>query len=548
MRRFILHAATCGLALLLAAPGPAAAAPKDDFTIGIAEFPASFHPSIDALLIKNYVLGFGIRTITTYDKDGKLICLLCTEVPTLENGLAKREGNGLAVTIKLKPDLAWADGTPVTARDLAFTWKVGRDPNSGFSNSNAWTRATSVDVVDDHTAVLHLDRTLVSFAQWDQILPEHIEGPIYAKAAKAGDYINTTAFNRDPTNPGLWDGPYRITSYQTGAQIVLEPNPHWAGHPPGFKRIVLRFIGDTAALQANLMSGDIDLDNNLTLDQVLAVRKQYPDKFDYTFSPSLTYGHIDLQKDNPILQDVRVRRAMLMTIDRDTINKRLFDGMNIPVASFVSPKNPDFDPSVKLVPFDPAGAKALLAEAGWTPGPDGICRDKDGHRLSLEFLSASGFKLNELEMTVMQSQWKQSCIEVNLRFEPSRTLFGTTTKHRAYTGLVMYTWTSNVGESPRLTLGGDQIPTEANNWGGANFLAFSNQRFDADIATAETELDPAKQKVAWADMQQIYADELPALPLFISAIPQALPKWLKGFGPSGTGQPFSQQAEYWHAE
>jgi peptide/nickel transport system substrate-binding protein len=542
-------------ALMLAAPifaGTLAAAPaaqaKDDLVIGIAEFPASLHPSIDALLIKSYVLGFTIRTITTYDKDAKLICLLCTEVPTLENGLAKLEGNGMAVTIKLKPDLKWADGVPVTARDLAFTWKVGRDPNSGFSNTNAWTRATSVDVVDDHTAVLHLDRTLVSFAQWDQILPEHVEGPVYEKSGKAGDYINTTAFNRDPTNPGLWDGPYKITSYQVGSQIIMEPNPNWTGAKPGFKRVVLRFIGDTAALQANLLSGDIDLDNNLTIDQVLALRDKYPDRFNYTFSPSLTYGHIDLQKDNPILQDVRVRRALLMGIDRDTINKRLLGGMYKTIGSFVSPQNPFYDPSVPQVKYDPAGAKKLLAEAGWTPGADGICRDKDGHRLSLEFLSAAGFKLNELEMTVMQNEWKQECIETNLRFEPSRTLFGTTTKHRAYPGMVMYTWTSLVGESPRVTLGSDRIPTEANNYGGANFLAFADKRFDADIVTAETDLDTAKQKAAWSEMQHIYADQLPALPLFISAIPQALPKWLKGFGPSGTGQPFTQQAELWRSE
>jgi peptide/nickel transport system substrate-binding protein len=237
-----------------------------------------------------------------------------------------------------------------------------------------------------------------------------------------------------------------------------------------------------------------------------------------------------------------------MGIDRDTINKRLLGGMYKTIGSFVSPQNPFYDPSVPQVKYDPAGAKKLLAEAGWTPGADGICRDKDGHRLSLEFLSAAGFKLNELEMTVMQNEWKQECIETNLRFEPSRTLFGTTTKHRAYPGMVMYTWTSLVGESPRVTLGSDRIPTEANNYGGANFLAFADKRFDADIVTAETDLDTAKQKAAWSEMQHIYADQLPALPLFISAIPQALPKWLKGFGPSGTGQPFTQQAELWRSE
>jgi peptide/nickel transport system substrate-binding protein len=534
-------------------PWRPALAAHDDLTIGIAEFPASLHPSIDALLIKNYVLGFGIRTITTYDRDGRLICLLCSEVPTLQNGLAKvidtpGGGHGMDVTIKLKPDLAWGDGVPVTAKDLAFTWRIGHDPSTGFSNSNSWARASGVDVIDDHTAVLHLPKVLVSFAQWDHILPEHIEGPIFDKSKGAADYINNTGFNHDPTNPGLWDGPYMITSYQTGAQIVLSPNPHWAGTKPGFKHIVLRYIGDTAALQANLLSGDIDLDNNLTLDQVLALQRAHPDQFDYTFSPSLTYGHLDVQKDNPFLQDVRVRRAMLMSIDRHTMDQKLFDNRQIIANSFVSPKNPFFDPTIPEVPYDPAGARKLLAEAGWTPGPDGVLRNAAGQRFSIEFLGASGFRINDLEMAVMQSQWKQVGIEVTLRTEPSRTLFGTTTKHRAFTGLVMYTWTSNVGESPRLTLGGDQIPTEANNWGGANFLGFANKQFDADIVTSETDLDVAHQKAAWADMQRIYADALPALPLFISSIPQAVPKWLAGFGPSGTGQPFTQQAENWHAQ
>jgi peptide/nickel transport system substrate-binding protein len=539
--------------LAAAALGAPSASAKDDLVIGIAEFPSSLHPSIDPLLIKSYVLGFTIRTVTTYDGDGKLICLLCTEVPTLQNGLAKLEdrpdgSHGMAVTIKLKPDLQWGDGAPVTASDLAFTWRVSRDPAAGFSNSNPWTRTDRVDVVDARTAVLHLPKVLVSFAQWDQIIPEHIEGRPYEEGKAAGDYIKSTLFNRAPTTPGLWNGPYLISGYDSGAQIVLAPNPHWTGTGPGFKHIVLRYIGDTAALQANLLSGDIDIDNNITLDQELALRKQYPDRFEYLFFPSLTYLHIDAAHDNPILKDVRIRRALLMAIDRRTLDKRLFDDRQIMAASFVSPRNPGFDPELKPVEFDPAGARNLIAQAGWAPGPDGICRNAAGDRLSLDFLSASGFRINELEMTVLQSEWKAVCVEVNLRFEPSRTLFGQTTKHRAFPGLVMYTWTSLVGESPARTLGSDSIPTEANNWGGSNFTAFSDPEFDRQIVISETELDPVRQHAAWVTMQRIYAEQLPALPLFTTSIPAIIPKWLKGFGASGTGQPFTQQAEQWRPE
>ena len=539
------------LATGLLAAGQARA--KDDLVIGIAEFPSSLHPSIDPLLIKNYIIGFTIRTVTTYDGSGKLICLLCTDVPTLQNGLAKIEDRpdgtkGMAVTITLKPDLAWSDGVPVTAQDLAFTWRVSKDPAAGFSNSNPWTRADSVDVVDPHTAVLHLPSVQVSFAQWDQIIPEHIDGPIYEASKAAGDYINTTVFNRAPTTPGLADGPYMISQYESGNQIVLAQNPHWAGTKPGFKHIIFRYIGDTAALQANLLSGDIDIDNNITLDQETALQKQYPDRFTYLYFPSLTYQHIDAAHDNPILADPRIRRALLMAIDRPTINQRLFDGRSTIATSFVSPQNPMFDHDIPAVPFDLPGARKLIAEAGWTPGSDGVCTNKDGQRLSVELLSASGFRLNQLELAVIQSEWKQACVETTLRFEPSRTLFGDTTKHRSFPGLVMYTWTSLVGESADRTLGTDAIPTAANNWGGSNFTGFSDPAFDAQIRVSETNLDPAAQSAAWAKMQQIYADQLPALPLFIMAIPGVIPKWLKGYGPSGTGQPFSQQAENWHAE
>jgi peptide/nickel transport system substrate-binding protein len=526
---------------------PAAQA-RDNLVIGIAEFPSSLHPSIDPLLVKTYVLGFATRTVTTYDADNKLICLLCAEVPSLENGLARKDGEGMAVTLKLRPELRWGDGVPVTARDVAFTWRVGRDPNAGFSNTNAWTRARSVDVVDDYTAVLHLDRVLGSYAQWDQLLPEHIEGPIYERAKGPGEYINTTEYNRNPLNPGLWNGPFVVGGYQSGSTITLAANPHWPGPAPGFKQVSMRLIADTAALQANLLSGDIDIDNNLTIDQVLALQKQYPDRFAYSYAPSLTYAHIDASGTNPILADLRVRRALLMAVDRRAINERLYGGKVTLATSFVSPKNPEFDLSVPLVPYDPAAARRLLEEAGWTLGADGVRRNAAGQRLSIEFLAASGFRVNELLQAVMQNAWKAVGVEATLRTEPSRTLFGQTTKHRAFPDLVMYTWTSLVGESPRLTLGSGMVPAEANNWSGANFTGFSDPAFDAAVEAAETELDPGKRRAAWATMQRIYAERLPALPLFINVIPQAVPTWLRGFGPNGTGQPFSQRAELWRSE
>jgi peptide/nickel transport system substrate-binding protein len=539
--------------VLLALSAARHAAAKDDLVIGVAQFPASLHPYISAQTTKYYTIGLALRPITAIDSAGQVACLLCSELPTLENGLAKREDRpdgkpGLAVTLKLKPDLVWGDGVKLTARDLAFTWRIGRDPNAGFTNNHFWNRATSVDVVDDHTAILHLDNTYASYNEWDQILPEHIEGKIFAAAATPADYINTTAYSRAPLTPGLWNGPYLISGYASNAQVEFAPNPFWAGTKPGFKHIVIRLIENTAALQANLLSGDIDLSPvgiGLTIDQGISMQAQNPDRFRYYFPPQPNYEHIDLKKENPILADVRVRRALLHGIDVASIVKRLF-GEHAEVArSFVTAADPHYTPDVPTYPYDPKRARALLAEAGWTPGQDGILRNTAGERFTLEFSTTSGNRTRELTQQVMLSQWKAIGVEVVIKNQPSRTFFGQLMRHREYTGLAEYASTSEIGLVPTNRLASDRIPTAENNWSGGNYPAAADKRLDADLAQAEVELDPARQQVLWSDMERIYATELFALPLYFRSDPEIVPTWLRGYVPTGKEDYTTYWVETW---
>ncbi len=547
MRRLLLAALP-----VLALAGPARA--KDDLVIGAAQFPSTLNPFIDPEVIKSYALAFTQRTISAFDADWHPICMMCAELPSLENGLAVLEdrpdgGKGMRITIKLKPGLMWGDGKPVTAQDLAFTWKLASDPNAGFSNTYPWGRASGVEVVDDRTAILRTDRVISDYMMWDQVLPEHLEGPVVAKATAPGDYIKTTLYAREPTTAGLWNGPYLITQYQSGAQVVFEPNPHWTGPKPALRRIVLRTIENTAALQANLLAGDVDMvageGVGLTIDQVLALRKQAPDRFVYEFRPSLTYEHIDLNLDNPLLADVRTRRALLLATDRQTLVTRLFEGLQPVAATWVNPLHPMYDPAVKPAAYDLPGAKRLLQEAGWTPGPDGVCRNAAGQRLSLEIATTAGNRLRELTEQVLQNGWKAACIEVTIKNEPARTLFGQTLKRRTYTGMGMYGWSSTASESPRRTLGTGDIPTAANNYGGSNYPGFSNPEVDANILKVESELDLAKAKQDWSTMQRIYAEQVPVLPLFFRAEPHVVPKWLAGYQPLGNGYYVGIFAENW---
>ena len=154
-----------------------------------------------------------------------------------------------------------------------------------------------------------------------------------------------------------------------------------------------------------------------------------------------------------------MRQALLYAMDRKTLVDRLFEGMQPVADTWVNPLEPTYSKDAEHFPFDPAKAKALLAQAGFTPGPDGICRNAKGDKLTLELMTTAGNKLRELTQQVLQSQWKAACVARS----PSATsrcarCSGRPPRSASITGMVMYGWSSNVGASPRATLGGDMDP------------------------------------------------------------------------------------------
>ncbi|MFO1157078.1 MAG: ABC transporter substrate-binding protein [Rhodospirillales bacterium] len=170
-----------------------------------------------------------------------------------------------------------------------------------------------------------------------ELLPEHIEAAAFAEPDA---YPTRTRYATDPTNPGLYNGPYRVAEVAPGSHIVLIRNAYWKGPAPAFERIVVRAIENTAALEANLLSGAIDLiagEIGLTLDQAEAMKARHGERYQVIFKPSLAYEHIDLNLDNPDLADVRVRRALLLALDREAISRQLFAGRQPVADSNVSP-------------------------------------------------------------------------------------------------------------------------------------------------------------------------------------------------------------------
>jgi peptide/nickel transport system substrate-binding protein len=542
--------------ILLAAlvPVPASAA-RDELVIGITQFPSTFHPNIDAMAAKSYILAMAQRPLTAYDAGWELTCMLCVELPTIENGRAVIEKqadgtDGIALTYTIQPKATWGDGTPVTTADVLFTYEVGKHPQSGVGNAEMYRRITAIDVVDDKTFTIH-DRKLsfdYNAINDFRLLPAHLDRTAF-EADPVG-YRNRTTFDTDPTNPGLYFGPYRITEVSPGAYVVLEPNSTWWGDPPYFKRIVVKVIENTAALEANLLSGSIDMiagELGLTIDQALAFEQRHGDRYQIVYKPGLYYEHIDLNLDNPILADLRVRKALVFGLDREAMSRQLFQGKQPVADTSVSPLDRVYAEDVPHYAEDLTAAGALLDEAGWSDLRGGVRHNAAGQPLQLELMTTAGSRTRELVEQVVQSQWQRLGIDVRIRNEPARVLFGETLTKRKLTGMAMFAWISSPENVPRTNLYCDEIPTEANGWSGQNYAGFCDPEMDRLIDQIEVELDRDKRKAMWHRLQEIYAEQLPALPLYFRSEPHIWPLWLEGVTPTGHQNPSTLWVEHWRA-
>ncbi|MDB5358922.1 MAG: diguanylate phosphodiesterase [Rhodospirillales bacterium] len=542
---------SAGSASALAASG------RDELIIGMHQAPASLNPIQGSTGARSYLNGLSLRALSGPDKSGRPSCYLCETLPTLENGGARivdlGDGRqGMEVTFTLKRGLAWADGEPVTSSDALFSWRLARDPLIGAANAETLRHIVDITIVDPRTFILHIDQIDYGYNRqitfW--VLPEHIEGPVLAGLAHRGDYFSRSAYATVPTEPGLWLGPYRLIGYEPGRSARFERNPHWPGPAAHIPRITVRMIENTAVLEADFMTGTIDYiagELGLTVDQGLELKGRRAYSFDFAIQSGLTYTHVDVNLDNPLLADLRIRRALLLAIDRPTITRRLFDGL-LPVANgFVAPSDAGYDPGISPYPYDPVAAGKLLTEAGFRPGMDGIRVDAKGRRLAFTLATTTGNRVRELIELELQAKWRAVGVQITLANDSATVLLSDRLPRGAF-DLALYSWTSVPENPPTYMLASASIPTAANDFAGGNFPRFSDPETDRLIGALVVELDPDKRKPIWSNIQQVYARELPALPLYFESSVFVMPTWLKGIDPGGHIGTTTQWAEEWRVD
>lgn len=542
---FVVALGTMLLGGCSASDDPARSGDGSSLTIGITQYPSTLHPIIDTMVAKSVVLGMVSRSLATIDHDWERACGLCTELPTIGNGGAEpatvtgRDGepvDGMRVRWELQPGLFWGDGTPLTTRDFAFTWEVGRHPQSGAISMELWRSIREIEIVDARTMVVHLDRRNINYNNFWPVtpIPEHLEREVFETAP--AEYMNRTRYQTEPTHPGLYHGPYVVAETARGSHIRLTRNPYWTGKAPAFDHITIRTLERTTTLEANLLSGNIDMilgELSMGIDQALAFERRHGGAYQMIYETGLLYEHIDLNLDNPILADQRVRQALMFALDRDQMVEQLFDGRQQVARTFVHPRDFPYATEAPSYAHDPARADALLIEAGWSRGPDGTRRNADGMPLQLELMTTAGDKLRELVQQVLQSQWRAVGIDVRIRNEAPRIFFGDTIRRRDFGAMAMFAWSSQPEPVPRTTLHSSEIPTAENNWAGQNYTGYANPEMDQLIDAVENELEPNERRPLWARIQEIYATDLPVLPLYFRTNVHILPPWLEGVRPTG---------------
>ncbi|MNS18349.1 Oligopeptide-binding protein AppA precursor [compost metagenome] len=444
---------------------------------------------------------------------------LALAVPTPENGGVVEEGAGMAVTYKLRPNVTWHDGKPFTSRDVAFTLALVTNPKAQVVDRNGYDLIHRVETPDDHTVKLHFKAVYAPYRQlFPAILPAH-------RLAKSLD-VNRDPFNHAP----IGTGPFKFHDWRSGDRLLYRKNAAYFRGEPGAKALEFKFIPDDNAAYMQLKNGAIDIYQTVSLSQRKVVKKLPGVSLFET--PGLLWEHLSFNLDKPYFQDARVRRAIAHAIDKRILSDKVYDGLYQPAWSVQSPRSWAYSQDLEGVNgFDPARAKALLDEAGWRMGPDGV-RHKDGLRLSVSFATTAGKKNRETAQLLIRHFLRQVGIEVRIDNHPGAILFGAYPHGFIKSGkfdMAMWAWDTGPDPDNLNTWHSSKLPPK-----GSNQTHYRNPEVDklleaATLTFREDERRPLYQKVS-----HLLAKDVPNVPLLYWTTLDAVNNRLTGFRPNPT--------------
>ncbi len=341
------------------------------------------------------------------DDQNNPIPVLVQEMPSLQNNGISADGR--VITLKLRSDIFWSDGQPIQAEDFVFTYKMITTQANNVSDTAPYNQIASVTASDPQTVVVTFQQPYAAWitALWHYLLPAHVLQPVF----DAQGTLENAEWN---VAPSVGCGPYIFQSWERGVSATFNANPkYWLGQPKT-GQVVVRFFADDAAKAQALAAGQADLSVFLTNASLYVPMLQQAGAKLIPVNSGYHEGwffYLDPTEGNPALQDVRVRQAIAYSLNRQQMVKDLLGGLSTVVETYWD-GTPYIDPNLQAWSYDPAKAKSLLDEAGWTDSNANGTRDKDGNELILTY----GTTTNEVRQAVQQSAQAQLA-EVGIKLE-----------------------------------------------------------------------------------------------------------------------------------
>ena len=466
-----------------------------------------------------------VEGLVTNDERMNVIPVLAAELPTLANGGVRlRSDGGMDVTWKLRAGVRWHDGVPHTSADVKFTVDAINKGDWKPESVDGFDRITSVDTPDSLTAVVHYKEVYAPY------LLQFVRGTLPRHVLEGKDLNTANEYNRAP----LGTGPYRVKEWRTGEYILLEKAPdHWRGAEyPKIARILFRFVTNTTTRINQLKAGEVDMVALVAWDKVRELREVPGLRLNHVVGNG--YEHVTLnQRHFPAFADVRVRQALAHAVDRELLVRTVLDGEVEIVNGPVQPLSPAYEPNVRAYPYDTARAGALLTEAGWTRGADGI-RTKGGERLAFTLITQAGFAIRENVAQALQQAFAVVGADMQVRL-----MDGTTISSTWFGGefdAMLHWW--QMGADPELTLffAGDRAPPAGRNINYVNDPALTELLYRSDRT-----VDASARNALLREAQRRIAELAPEIVLYNTAKVDAVPAALRGF----TGNP-TNAGPFWN--
>ena len=445
--------------------------------------------------------------LAAWDADGNLAPVLAAEIPSKENGGLAADGR--SVTWKLKPGVTWHDGRPLTADDLVFTWEYARDPATAAVTIGSY-KDCKVEKVDELTVRVLFDKPTPYWSDAfvgtvGMVIPKHL----------FAEYIG--AKSRDaPTNLApVGTGPYRFAEFRPGDIVRGTRNPNYhLPNRPFFDTIEMKGGGDAvSAARAVLQTGEYDYAWNLQVEDEILKRLETggKGKIEVVYGGNLEFLLLnatdpDVEVDGErasiktkhfAFSDPVVCKAMNLLIDRKSIQDYIYGRTGRATANTVN--GPErFVSKGTSFSFDVAKANALLDEAGWKKGPDGL-RAKDGRRLKLLFQTSINAPRQKTQAIIKQAAAKAG-IEIELKSVTGSVFFSSDpanpdTYPHFYADMEMYT--NNMTQAdPAIWLlqyVSWEVATKENKWQGRNIVRWRSAAYDAAYNAAMSEIDLVKR-------------------------------------------------------